>query len=210
MFYFDVVGPLMALTILLARRHVISKELRLILAFCMVQFLCNLLSSFEIFTINGSNYWVYKLNTILSFTVILILFGKYLIPLKRSIVIIFVSVLLVLNIFAVIAGDGISAYNSNSAALSSFVIVSFCLYYFYHSLIRSSPEESIPSTAMFWCIVGLFTYYTGAFFIFISYKYLIETDPRTVSTLWKFHNLLLFICCSYISYGILCKDYQTT
>jgi hypothetical protein len=157
-----------------------------------------------------SNYWVYKINTILSVIVILIIFGKYLVPDRKKLTNWILFALIVINIFSTFSGDGVTSYNSYSAALVSFVIVGYCLYYFYSRLLMSSPEDSVPSTPIFWCIVGLFTYFAGAFFIFISYKYLIEADVATIGTLWRFHNLLLVICCLYISYGILCKTYQMT
>lgn len=202
----DVVAPLLALLFFM-RRPKISKELLPIFIFCVIQlifnFLASVLGQHEI-----RNYWVYKINTILSFYIILYFFLKYLISVKKYVVTIIALVFLMIFGILFLKGDGITNYDSNSAALASLIIVGLCMYFFYSKLItKPTTEVSVPDTSIFWCIIGIFTYYAGAFFIFISYRYLIDTS--TVGTLWRFHNLLLLICCLYISYGILCKNLQT-
>lgn len=207
--YFDSIGPLVAIAAFSLRRNKLSAELKCILAFCIIQFVCN--ASGEIIgdRFFGNNYWIYKLNTAASLLVILLLFAKYLLPVKKTTGMLFAVLFILFNSLPMLIGDGITTFNSYSAALCSIAIVAYCLYFFFIKLIQSSPEESVPSGTIFWCIIGLFTYYAGAFFIFISYKFLIESNLRSLgTTLWRFHNLLLFIGCLYISYGVLCKSYQ--
>jgi hypothetical protein len=206
----DIIGPFIALAAFFLRRKRITGELRGIFIFCLIQFVLNFTSTYLDLVFKANNYWVYKLNTILSVIVILIIFGKYLLPDIKKLTNWIILALIAINILSTFFGDGVTYYNSYSASLVSFVIVGYCLYYFYSKLLMSSPEDSVPSTPIFWCIVGLFTYFAGAFFIFISYKYMIEADIATIGTLWRFHNLLLVICCLYIGYGILCKTYQMT
>lgn len=204
----DIIAPLIAIFFFLRRPYKITRELKIVFAFCVVQLLCNLTATFlDYFMI--TNYWVYKINTVASFLVILLLFSKYLISIKKKITIIIAFIFVLISTALLIKGDGISSYNSINAALASLIVVGLCLYFFYDKLINTSAEVSIPSTSVFWCVVGIFTYYAGAFFIFISYKYLIETDSATIATLWRFHNILLLICFLYISYGVICKEYQT-
>ncbi|MFT4094374.1 MAG: hypothetical protein QM640_12110 [Niabella sp.] len=204
----DIIGPFLAIIIVCFRLNKLTPELKMILFFCVVQVLCN--TTAQVFAYyKANNYWIYKVNTMLSFISILVLFTRYLLLgtalAKGALAGLFIAI----SFTPIFFGDGIVSYNSNSAALTSIVIVCYCLYYFYIKLIHSSPEDSAPSTPVFWCVVGLFTYYAGAFFIFISYKLLIEQDGgASVGTLWRFHNLLLFICSMYIGYGILCKPYQ--
>lgn len=181
----------------------------LILIFCLVQLFCNTTATIIERTINGNNYWVYKINSTASFLVVVYLFFKYLLQLKKSLFYILLCLYVLMSAALMMKGDGISHFNSMSAAIESLVIVSLCLYFFYARLINTLEEISIPETSIFWCVVGIFTYYAGAFFIFISYKYLIDSDSSTVGVLWRFHNILLFICCLYISYGVLCKNYRT-
>lgn len=176
--------------------------------FCMIQFVCNGYAYYLETVHNAQNYWVYKLNTIASVIILLLLFSKYLLNFDRKKNAIAVAIVLLI-IIPTFFGEGIASYNSYTATLSSLIIVGLCVYFFYVKLVQSAPEESVPSKAIFWSIVGLFIYYAGSFFIFLSYKYLIETDVKSIETLWKFHNLLLFIACFIISYGILCKDYPT-
>jgi len=203
--YIDIIGPLIAIIAFLFSRKKLTPELKLVLWFCIIQVICNAAASW--YTGKASNYWVYKINTVASFVVLLVLFSRYLLKVDRKKNLLAYA-FVVLVILPTVFGEGLTTYNSYSATIASFIIVALCLYFFYLKLVRSSPEERVPSTAIFWCVVGFFVYYAGAFFIFLSYKYLIETDIKSVGVLWKFHNLLLLIACLSISFGVLCKDYQ--
>lgn len=206
--FIDLLGPLIALACFWKRKAHLSAELRLIRLFCWVQVICNACAIvFDYADIN--NYWIYEINNTASFVVVIVLFARYLLGLKKYIVVILMVLLLACNLLSYYYSGGISVFNSYGHALCSLVIVFFSLRFFYTRLINMPEEVSIPETSIFWCVVGLFTYYTGAFFIFISYKYLISTDSATVALLWRFHNILLFIGSLYISYGILCKNYRT-
>ena len=206
--YIDILGPLIALLFFLVRRDKLPPELKLVQLFCWVQLACNLYASI-LDIADKNNYWVYEINALLSIGIALILFGKYLLDLKKGIIITLVSLLIICNLFSYRYFGGLSTFNSYGHALCSLVIVLLSLYFFYSKLINMPEEVSIPDTSIFWCVVGIFTYYAGAFFIFISYKYLLTTDSSNISILWRFHNVLLFICCAYISYGVLCKNYRT-
>ncbi|WP_346239077.1 hypothetical protein ABDK00_010095 [Niabella insulamsoli] len=205
----DSIGPAMAAIVLFMHRKNATKEMQLVLLFCLIQLFCNTTATIIERAINGNNYWVYKINATACFLVIFYLFQKKLIHLRPVILYPVLAIYTLLSILLIINGDGISQFNSISAALESLLIVGLCLFFFYSKLINTSEEISIPETSIFWCVVGIFTYYAGAFFIFISYKYLIDTDGSTVAVLWRFHNILLFICSLYISYGVLCKNYRT-
>ncbi|WP_460685691.1 hypothetical protein [Niabella aquatica] len=205
----DSIGPAIAVSLLMAYKKSLSDEMLLILVFCSVQLYCNTVATIIERVIDGNNYWVYKINFTACFLVLLYLFAKKLVHLKSAFFYILLLLYSFISFFLVKNGGGVSYFNSISAALENFIIVVLCVYFFYRQLINTSEEVSIPETSIFWCIVGIFTYYAGAFFIFISYKYLIHTDSNTIAVLWRFHNVLLFICSLYISYGVLCKNYRT-
>jgi len=212
----DSLGPALAVGILLSTRRALPKEIQLILIFCLVQLICNIVATIieRLAITNGffllqNNYWVYKLNTTSCFLTVIYLFTRYLLHFKAILLYALLLLYALISVAFIIRGDGISQFNSVSSALESIVIVALCLYFFYSKLIYSHEEVSIPETSIFWCVVGIFTYYAGAFFIFISYKYFIGSNDSTIGVLWRFHNILLFICCLYISYGILCKNYRT-
>lgn len=212
----DTVGPAIAVAFLLRSKKMLSKEVLLILIFCLIQLICNCTASIierlavpTKFILLQNNYWVYKLNATASFLVILTLFLKYLLHCSPQVMYAALISYAAVSILLIVNGDGISQFSSGSSAFESIVIVALSLYFFYSKLINTHEEVSIPETSIFWCVVGIFTYYAGAFFIFISYKYVIDTSSSTLGALWRFHNILLFICSLYISYGILCKNYRT-
>lgn len=203
----DVIAPFLAIIFFMVKWKKLSKELKLVFLFCCVQFICNavayLMAAQEV-----NNYVVYIVNTFLSFLVLFSLFVRYLIRVPRLVAVGMGSAFVLVFFVMVANGDGITSFNSVSSALLSLLIVAFCLYFFYIQLVSSSPEISVPQLAIFWCVVGIFTYFAGSFFIFITYKYLIANVWEGLGPLWRFHNLLLLICCIYIVYGILCKSYQ--
>jgi len=204
----DVLGPLIACICFWLLKQKISFELELVKWFCLVQLVCNG-TAFLFDVLQLKNYWIYELNMLVSFAILLWLFSKYLIDIsKNKAKLIGAFVYLCIGTTYYFYGWD-NSFNSYGMALTSVITVGFCLYFFYSRLINSSEELSIPDTSIFWCVVGIFTYFAGSFFIFISYKYLIDSDSSTVSTLWRFHNILLLICCLYISYGIICKNYRT-
>jgi hypothetical protein len=113
-------------------------------------------------------------------------------------------------VISIASGDGIASYNSSLSALGSFIVTAYCLNFFYWRLVRDERPAGLTSSALFWIVIGIFTYYTGSFFIFISYKYLIVQESKVIGILWRFHNLLLTLFCAYTIYGITCKNYQKT
>lgn len=205
----DSVGPAIACSFLLLHRKKLSDDIIIILIFCLIQLLCNTVATFMDIVLKTNNYWVYKINSTASFLCILYLFSRKLIQIKSTSFYLLLTGYIAISVILMSKGDGIWQFNSISAAVESIIIVGLCLYFFYTKLINTSEEISIPETSIFWCVVGIFIYYAGAFFIFISYKYLIDSDNSAVGVLWRFHNILLFICCCYISYGVLCKNYRT-
>lgn len=208
-------GPALAVGVLLSYRRVLPKEIQLILIFCLIQLLCNTIATIierlalpHSFMLLQNNYWIYKLNSTGCFLTVLYLFFRHLLHFKLILLSALLSLYALVSVLLVVSGEGIYRFNSISAAFESFVIIALCLHFFYSKLINTHEEVSIPDTSIFWCVVGIFTYYAGALFIFISYKYFIGSNDSAVGVLWRFHNILLFICCLYISYGILCKNYR--
>ncbi len=185
------------------------KELRIIFWFVGMQFATNLLASiFEIADI--TNYSVYAANVILSYAMLTWVFYKTGIPTLQKLIpgasLLFVAC----AVYSISNGDGIMSYNSALSALGSFIITAYCLIFFYWRLVKDTKVSGLTEYAFFWIITGIFTYYTGSFFIFISYKYLIVQESQIIGILWRFHNLLLTIFCCYTIYGITCKNFQKT
>jgi hypothetical protein len=186
-----------------------ARELHYIFWFVFIQFITNSIATvLEVF--KASNYSVYVMNIVLSFVILSALFYKIdnrylkkLIP-AASIIFIIVAVVSLCN------GDGIDTYNSMISAMASFLITAYCLIFFYWKLVRDTKLSGLTENAFFWIIIGIFTYYTGSFFIFISYKYLIVQEAGLIGILWRFHNVLLTIFCIYTIYGITCKNYRRT
>ena len=211
----DSIAPLLTLLffipIYLKFNKVNRIKYRPILFFLLVQLICNVTATLIEVTYTpllknhfflSNNYWVHWLNTVFSFFIIIYILSKTT-KVISSITSKIISIsFLIFAIIAIILGDGISLFNSYSAGLSSLIIISLCLLFFYQVLKGNNKNnDESPNTPLFWSISGIFTYYFGSFFIFLTYQYLINNFNSGFSLLWRFHNILLLICCLYIIYG---------
>ena len=219
----DTIAPLLALLLILPTylKFVKSAKVKLkpIVIFIAVQAVLNLsASAIEFFyddknknhILLSNNYWIHWINTIISFIIVIYLLSYIIHVISNKAGNIIIILFLLFVTVSALLGDGISSFNSYSAGISSLVIISLCLLFFYQILKGSNIKNTeTPDTPLFWCISGIFTYYFGAFFIFLTYQYLISNFSSGFSLLWRFHNVLLLICCIYIVCGFLWKSYQT-
>ena len=215
--YIDTAAPLLTLFFFIKPFKKLAKELRFIFWFVAVQFITNLVSSlcemlyiWSNHSIVWSNYSIYALNIVLSFGVLSYLFYQLNIPVIKKLAPVFSILFTICAVFSLAKGDGVSSYNSILSALASFVITAYCLIFFYWRLVKDTRLTGLTNSSFFWIVIGLFTYYTGSFFIFISYNYLIAKEFNAIGILWRFHNVLLTIFCIYTIYGLTCKNYQKT
>ncbi len=206
--YIDVGAPLLTLLFFIKPLKKLSRELLYIFAFVCIQFVCNLTASILDTGFKVTNYPVYAANIVLSFMVLSMMF-YYVFNDKIRRLIILASVLFAAcTVFSIGRGDGIYSYNSIVSALAGFIITAYSLIFFYWKLVSDKRMTGLTNGTFFWVVIGLFTYYTGSFFIFISYNYLIVSGEGVVGILWRFHNLLLAVFCFYTIYGLTCKKYS--
>ncbi|TXH20680.1 MAG: hypothetical protein E6Q95_05260 [Chitinophagaceae bacterium] len=218
----DSIAPFITLLLLLPKymkyEKSVQRKLRFIILFLIIQFVLNFGATLvEVFIVNfdivlmSNNYILHALNTILSFIVIIILLSHILQVISKKAGNILMVVFLILFIVSAILGDGIHSFNSYSAAFASLTIIFLCFLFFYQVLKGTNKKNTeTPDTPLFWCVSGIFTYYFGSFFIFLTYQYLISSSYRGLSFLWSLHNILLLICCLYMIWGIIWKNYQQT
>jgi hypothetical protein len=203
--HLDSLAPLLVLLIFFWKKPSLAGGMRFVLLFLIVQTLLNGLCSWLEYK-RLSNYLVYSVNSLVSFGLVVALFREAL-PTVRQWVWVLMSLGYVLIFSAAsFAGEGFVSFNSIQAATANFAITGLCLYYFYYHFVAEPARLSVTETPLFWCVIGLFTYYTGSFLISIFYKSLIENNAGSIALLWKFHNVLLLVACLYIAYGIIWKQ----
>lgn len=208
--YIDIAAPLLALLFFVGRYARMTKELHYIFWFLCIQLATNVAAVVmeKVFVV--PNYTAYVMNIVLSFAVLALLFYQMNSRTLRKTVPAAALVFIVSTVYSLSNGEGIQTYNSIVSAVASFAITGFCLIFFYWKLVNDTKTSGLTNSALFWIIIGLFTYYTGSFFIFISYNFLISKEFNAIGILWRFHNVLLTIFCIYTIYGITCKNYQRT
>lgn len=208
--YIDIAAPLLTLLFFIGRYAVMAKELQYIFWFVCVQVATNVSAIImeKVFVV--PNYTAYVMNIVLSFGALALLFYNMGSRTLRKIVPLAVLLFIASAVYSLSNGDGIKTYNSIISAAASFSITAFCLIFFYWKLVNDTKQFGLTNSALFWIIIGIFTYYTGSFFIFISYNFLLYKESNTIGILWRFHNVLLTIFCIYTIYGLTCKNYQRT
>jgi len=207
--YIDTGAPLLTLLFFIKPFKKMSRELLYIFWFVCTQFVTNL-AAMIMEKLIVTNYSAYAVNVILSFIILSALFYKVINSSIRKVVPAAALLFIICAGYSVAKGDGIRSYNSVLSAVGSFIIIVYCLVFFYWRLVKDNKQPGLTNTSFFWIVIGVFTYYTGSFFIFISYKYLIVQQENAVGILWRFHNLLLTIFCIYTIYGLTWKNYQKT
>ena len=206
--YIDVGAPLLTLLFFIKPFKKLSKELLYVFAFVCIQFVCNLTASILDTEFRVPNYPVYAANIVLSFMVLSIMFYSVFHQNIRRLIIVTTVLFAACTVFSIGRGDGIRSYNSIVSALAGFIIIAYSLIFFYSKLVSDKRMTGLTNSTFFWVVIGLFTYYTGSFFIFISYNYLIVSGEGVIGILWRFHNLLLAVFCFYTIYGLTCKKYN--
>ncbi len=205
--YIDVGAPLLALLFFIRPLKKLSRELLYIFVFVCIQFICNLAASI-LDLLKTTNYPVYAANIVLSFLVLSAMFYYIFNRNIRRLIIVTSALFVGCTVFSIGRGDGIDSFNSIVSALAGFIITAYCLMFFYWKLVSDKRLTGLTDGTFFWVVIGLFTYYTGSFFIFITYNYLILSGEGVIGILWRFHNLLLAVFCSYTIYGLTCKKYS--
>jgi hypothetical protein len=157
-----------------------------------------------------NNYAMYAANIVITFIILSLMFYSLINKMIDKIILVCSLLFAITVMVSLLNGDGIDYYNSIISAVASFIITAYCLIYFYWKLVNDHRSIGLTKSAFFWIAVGLFTYYTGSFFIFMSYKYLIDQEANVIGILWRFHNVLLTIFCIYTIYGLTCRNYQKT
>jgi hypothetical protein len=208
--YIDIAAPLLALLFFIGPYKRMAKELHYIFYFVLVQFSTNLAAFIMQNVFDVPNYAAYVANVVLSFGILSTLFYNMSSRALKKIVPVCAALFAIVTIYSLSRGDGIYTYNSIVSALASFVITACSLVFFYWKLVNDTRASGLTNSALFWIIIGIFTYYTGSFFIFISYNYLISKQFDSIGILWRFHNVLLTLFCIYTIYGLTCKNYQKT
>jgi hypothetical protein len=208
--YIDTAAPLLTLFFFIKPFKQLAKELRYVFWFVLIQFVTNFVAILfeKVFIL--SNYSLYALNVILSFGILSVLFYQLEIVVIKRLFPTASLAFIVCTAVSMANGDGINTFNSIASAVASFVITAYCLIFFYWRLVKDTKLSGLTESSFFWIIIGLFTYYTGSFFIFISYNYLIDKVFNSIGILWRFHNVLLTIFCIYTIYGLTCKNYRKT
>jgi hypothetical protein len=151
------------------------------------------------------NLYLYHTNCILSF---LILSGYFMELLSfrfaRPVLLLVIGLFLVFVVIDIIFWEGLDSFNSNSYSVASFIIIAYCLLYYYQKL-TNPATMSIFKSRDFYYVTGLLTYFTSCFFIFVSYRKLTQENVANLGLVWRIHNVVFLIMCLYILIGFLCK-----
>ena len=93
--------------------------------------------------------------------------------------------------------------------LTSIWVVVKCLFH-YTSEFTNPMKRDILQSKIFWIVSGLFLYFSVAFFIFITWDFLLESSYISnnffFAHLWLLHNCILALSCCFFIKSIYCVD----
>jgi hypothetical protein len=95
----------------------------------------------------------------------------------------------------------ISFANSYTYLFHSFLVIVYCLLYFY-TLMQELPSLYVHRLPTFWFSAGLLFYYAGAFFLFSFTSYIVNVLNNNLISYWGFHNLLSILAHLIILVGL--------
>src|SRR4051812_9890577 len=101
-------------------------------------------------------------------------------------------------------GEGVHIYNSYSAALTNFILISYCLYY-YKLQLQNLQTLFIEKQPSFWIVCGIFLYSAGNFFLFTMYNYLTSNYPNFARYSWYINDSLILVMNIFFAKGIQCS-----
>lgn len=207
----DIVAPLVALFFALLRKEKRLGEHIYIVVFLTIQLLLNTWIKIIFHCNCGHNIYLYKANCFLSFCALSLYFLHKWKPhaapssYRRTVL---AAGLLGLIILAFISYETSNALNSYSYSLTALFVCTGCIIYYYSKL-QKPDIANITTTRSFWFISGLFIYYAGCFFIFLSFKFFTLAKIPNTSVLWTFHNIIFVPMCTAFSIAFRCKTYHT-
>jgi len=94
-----------------------------------------------------------------------------------------------------------SAIASNNKLMSSLIIISYSIFYFYR-LIVEMPSAHVHRLPMFWFNSAFLLYHSGTIFLFAFTSYLINVMKDDLWYYWIFHNALCVIEYCIILVGV--------
>jgi hypothetical protein len=154
------------------------------------------------------NLYIYHINCIVSFFVLTQYFSNILTFKKGRFTTLFILIIfIILFIYSLTKWEHLDTFNSTTFGLASFIITTYCLLYYLQNILDPT-RGNITESRDFWHVTGLFTYYAGSFFIFLTYSRLAQYGTQNLGVLWLIHNVLLLIMCLYLFKGFTCKSSQ--
>jgi hypothetical protein len=100
--------------------------------------------------------------------------------------------------------DGFEIFNSKSFALTSFVLICYCLYY-YKLQLGDLQSLHIEKQASFWIVSGIFLYCSGNFLLFLSYSNLRGEYENFAKYAWYLNDVMILLMNIFFAKGIQCS-----
>lgn len=202
--YLDTISPLILLFFIFFKKNEDWRR-DYILWYILVQAILNSIAIIYDQILIRNNLYIYDLNCILSFILLSLFFHSvFKAEHVRDITKLILAFFIVFFLANLYWGDGLNTFNSITYGVASFILVVYCFFYYLKKL-KNPVTSNIAKSRIFWYVTGIFTYYSGSFFIFITYSYLTLQKIEKVGLLWRLHNFIFLLMCIYLFIGLLCK-----
>ncbi|HRI22696.1 MAG TPA: hypothetical protein PLA68_17170 [Panacibacter sp.] len=198
----EVFSPLIPIAIYL-RKAIRNRWLFILLCYCFVYILLAIYANY-IPTTGHSNILRYLIIAIFSFIAFSLLIDAFIA--KKTFTLISRILIIVIILFSVVnfrRWEDTSAYNSNSSALASIILIIYCIYYFKLQLVQIK-NVFIERQPSFWIVAGIFLYCGANFFVFAFYRPLTLQYKDFAHSVWYFYDIIILLMNIFFAKGITC------
>jgi hypothetical protein len=163
---------------------------------------------FEIFSVVSSRYSMNNLPYLYLYITIefglCLLFYRYLFdrPALKSWLGVMAAIFLT-TVVLEIWFEGLNSFSTFARTAEALGLTCLSLYYFY-TLMKSDHFIQLEKSPYFWINTGVLLYFMGNFFMFLSYKFIMEHDLASHGY-WTVHSMLNIIANLLFAIGLLCK-----
>lgn len=212
--WLDLVAPLLCLLFIIFRKEKRLGEHVFIVIYILLQLILNGWAKLYMHW-KQLNAFIYQVNCTTSLVILSAYFViKYRPDINRrafyTLTTVSLAAIIITLTIALTENVNISIFNSRSYSIVAVMVSLYTIIYYYLKLV-TPKEDKIVKTRSFWFNTGLFTYYSGCFFIFTTYRWFVQVNPiENYSILWSMHNVIFLLMCISFSIGFTCKNYQMT
>lgn len=183
--YFSIVSPLLVIFWGAKNKKHLDVSMRLIFYLSIASFFSDIISLI-LSKYDLNNLWIIQIWG-LTQGILLFLFFSTVIDISikriRAFLVLFIIYYVINSIFI----EGLNQYNSLAMSIEAIIMIVLCFIYF-HKLYTDEVGVFLERIPVFWVVIGILFYFSGALFSFLLSSDILSKAPDRFYNSWIFHN----------------------